>query len=330
MGTARIMVVEDDVVISMDLKASLVKMGYEVCAAFCSGEEAVEAIGSANPDLVLMDMRLKGEMSGVDAARQIHQEHGTPLIFLTAYSDSPLLEEARLTEPFGYLLKPYREDCLRTAIEIALYKAEMQEQLRQSEERFRGISASALDAIILLEPTGEITFWNPAAERMFGYSRAEALDRTMDFVVVSGSTPQSWIEGFSGCDPASPPEGDTREIDCVRKNGEIFPAEVSFSTLRLGESWHAVWIVRDISERVRLEKERGRLIDDLTKALAEVKTLSGLLPICSHCKSIRDDDGYWRTLESYIASHSQADFSHGICPDCVKKYYPQVERKKQK
>ncbi|MDD5231577.1 MAG: response regulator, partial [Candidatus Marinimicrobia bacterium] len=83
-------------------------------------------------------------------------------------------------------------------------------------------------------------------------------------------------------------------------------------------------VLRDITEKKKAEAEREKLIRDLQEALNQVKTLSGLLPICSHCKKIRDDKGYWSEVETYIHSHSDVDFSHGICPECLKKYYPEI------
>jgi len=81
-------------------------------------------------------------------------------------------------------------------------------------------------------------------------------------------------------------------------------------------------IAHDITKRIQAEKEREKLILNLQEALDNIKTLSGLLPICSNCKKIRDDKGYWNQIESYIRDHSEAEFSHGICPECAKKYYP--------
>ena len=82
---------------------------------------------------------------------------------------------------------------------------------------------------------------------------------------------------------------------------------------------------RNLDERIKAEKQREKVIDELKAALAEVKQLSGLLPICSHCKKIRDDEGYWNQIESYITKHSDAKFSHGICQECLKKYYPDFD-----
>jgi len=90
---------------------------------------------------------------------------------------------------------------------------------------------------------------------------------------------------------------------------------------------YAQHLNEEISERKRVEEERERLVQDLQEALAEVKTLSGLLPICASCKKIRDDKGYWRQIEIYIRDHSEAEFSHSICPECVKKMYPNLQDK---
>jgi PAS domain S-box-containing protein len=86
-----------------------------------------------------------------------------------------------------------------------------------------------------------------------------------------------------------------------------------------------ICISKEITERKRVEVEREQLIQDLKEALAKVRTLSGLLPICAHCKKIRDDHGYWTRIESYISAHSQAEFSHGICPDCVERTFPDLQ-----
>jgi PAS domain-containing protein len=113
------------------------------------------------------------------------------------------------------------------------------------------------------------------------------------------------------------------ELTARRKDGTLFPVEISsmvFPDAR-GHS-RTCLIIRDIGERKTAEHERERLIRELQDALAKVKSLSGLLPICASCKKIRDDVGKWHVLEIYIRNHTQADFSHGICPDCQKKLYP--------
>ena len=109
----------------------------------------------------------------------------------------------------------------------------------------------------------------------------------------------------------------------VRKDGTVFPISVITSPISVGgRTIASVTAFRDISERKKIEQEKEDLIAELRKALATIKTLHGILPICASCKKIRDDKGSWNQLESYIREHSEAEFSHGLCPDCAKRLYP--------
>ena len=109
-----------------------------------------------------------------------------------------------------------------------------------------------------------------------------------------------------------------------RKDGTTFPVEVSTRMLEMEGETFIQSIIRDITERKRAEEEREKLIRELQTALLKVKTLSGFLPICASCKKIRDDKGYWNQIESYISEHSEAEFSHGICPECARRLYPEL------
>ena len=108
----------------------------------------------------------------------------------------------------------------------------------------------------------------------------------------------------------------------LKKSGEEFPVEINSNIINQGGKPYILAVVRDITERKKAEKERDRLIRELKQSLSRVKELSGLLPICASCKKIRDDKGYWQQIEAYISRHSNAEFSHSICPDCMKKLYP--------
>ncbi len=115
------------------------------------------------------------------------------------------------------------------------------------------------------------------------------------------------------------------ELNFKHKEGAVFPAELTSAIFRDSDDEEKSMIVfRDITERKQLEEEKENLIIDLQNALSEVKKLSGLLPICSSCKKIRDDRGYWNGVETYISEHSEAEFTHGICPDCMRKLYPEI------
>ena len=133
MANAQIMVVEDEGVISKDIQNMLRNLGFSVPAIAFSGEEAIKKAAETHPDLVLMDIVLEGKMDGVEAAEQIRDRFDIPVVYLTAYADDNTLQRAKVTEPYGYILKPFEERELHTAIEIALYKHRMERKLRESE-----------------------------------------------------------------------------------------------------------------------------------------------------------------------------------------------------
>ena len=122
MAGKRILIVEDQIITAKDIKECLQDIGYVVLSIVSSGEEAIKKVGEENPDLVLMDIMIEGEMDGIETARQIRSISNIPVVYLTAYSDKNILERAKITEPFGYILKPFNERELQINIEIALYK----------------------------------------------------------------------------------------------------------------------------------------------------------------------------------------------------------------
>lgn len=128
MEPVRILVVEDEGVTAMDIQAQLQSLGYDVPALAFSGEEAVVQAENLRPDLILMDIRLTGKLSGIEAATQIRERYNTPLIYLTAYADEETLQQAKITEPVGYILKPFDQRTLRSTIEMALYRHKMERQ----------------------------------------------------------------------------------------------------------------------------------------------------------------------------------------------------------
>ena len=201
-----------------------------------------------------------------------------------------------------------------------------EETIRESEAQLKAITNTAKDAVIMMNQMGEIEFWNPAAEKIFGFSIQEAMNQNLHNLLVPPEYHAPFHKGFpkfkeTGQGAAI---GQTLELKALHKNGVMFPVELSLSAIKIEGQWHAIGILRDISERKANEAERERLIDDLQEALAKVKTLSGFLPVCANCKKIRDDGGYWNQIESYIEAHSEAEFSHSICPECEKELYPEL------
>src|SRR5512143_2014839 len=144
MSTTPILVVEDEYIVGKDVEARLVNLGYSVMAVVGSGEEAVAHVRRRSPELVLMDIMLKGEMDGIAAAEQIRSIADIPIVFLTAFADMQTLRRAQVTDAFGYLLKPFEERELQITIEMALYKHRMESRLRENEKRYRDFFEEAL------------------------------------------------------------------------------------------------------------------------------------------------------------------------------------------
>jgi CheY-like chemotaxis protein len=189
----RILIVEDDAIVGLVLTEQLKGLGFDVVALARTGDESLRAAEDSTPDLALVDIGLVGAMDGTDAASRLRADFGIPVIFITARTDAATLARAKLSEPYGYLVKPFDPRELGVTIEMALFK-------------------------------------------------------------------------------------------------------------------HAA------------EEERRRLLQELQEALAKVKILTGLLPICRGCKKIRDDSGYWNQVEIFLAQQTEATFSHGFCPQCAEKW----------
>jgi len=190
MNRSTILVVEDEAIIAADLEERLSALGYGVAGTAATGDDAVASVSRRSPDLVLMDVILRGPLDGIEAASRIHERADTPIVFLTASADPATLERLRRGVASGYIRKPFDDRTLEMNIELALLR-------------------------------------------------------------------------------------------------------------------HAA------------ERERARTISELETALARVRTLEGLLPICAVCKNIRDEQGEWQRVEAYIAARSDAQFTHGYCPGCA-------------
>ncbi len=142
-----------------------------------SGEAALEKVSQSWPDLVLMDIVLRGSMDGVETAQQVHDRFDIPVIYLTAHADDDTLERAKITHPFGYLVKPFDERELHTAVELAIYKHRMERQLRESEQHFRSLIENATDLITILDCDGIIRFASPSHLPLLGYRPGELVGR---------------------------------------------------------------------------------------------------------------------------------------------------------
>ncbi|MGB7749688.1 MAG: PAS domain S-box protein [Verrucomicrobiia bacterium] len=197
---------------------------------------------------------------------------------------------------------------------------------KRMEEKLHQLSIAVEQSpasIVITNTAGDIEYVNPKFIALTGYTLAEVLGKNPRVLKSGEKSPEAYRELWETIKAGKEWSG---EFHNKKKNGELYWEFASISPIRdpAGRVTHYVAVKEDITARKQTEAERDRLIQDLQNALAHVKSLSGLLPICAGCKKIRDDKGYWSQVESYIQSHSEAKFSHGMCPDCLKKWYPDL------
>lgn len=164
MATSRLLVVEDEGIVALDIQARLIHLGYQVTGIADSGEDAIEMAEEARPDLVLMDIRLRGAMDGIETAQQIRSRFGIPVVYLTAYADELTLQRAKHSEPLGYLIKPFEERELRSTLEMALHKIETDKRARIQAERLQRIVSTLPEGVALLEGDWRVVLVNSKAQ----------------------------------------------------------------------------------------------------------------------------------------------------------------------
>ncbi|MBN1873814.1 MAG: PAS domain S-box protein [Anaerolineae bacterium] len=192
-NSVRILIVEDDYLIIRSLQWLLQVAGYEVAGVAVSGTEAIEQAALLYPDLILMDIRLKGDMDGIETVARIQERQDVPVIYLTGQADEDTLQRAKITAPFGYLLKPVGSDELHRAIEIALHKHALEGQLKESERRYRALFEGIPIGLYQTTVAGEILNVNPALVAMLGYpDRASLLAQHVRDIYVDFDVRQYW------------------------------------------------------------------------------------------------------------------------------------------
>ena len=182
MSDLKIMVVEDESLAVLDIKRRLKKLGYVLTRSVFSGEEAVSAAAQDKPDLILMDIVLAGEMDGIQAAGEIRASHDIPIIFLTAYADAETLHKAKFTGPSGYIIKPFEDREIQTAIELALYKHEAWKKEKAHQQWLSTTLESIGDGVVTTDAEGRVTYMNGVAEVLTGWKAGNAMGRDLSEV----------------------------------------------------------------------------------------------------------------------------------------------------
>jgi PAS domain S-box-containing protein len=191
----------------------------------------------------------------------------------------------------------------------------------QNDSEFRALMEVSPDPIVVYDPDGKTTYINPAFGETYGWSFEELLGKRIDFVPEEEVEPtlDAWRRTLGG-------EKVFFETRRYTKDGRTL--DIQLRTAILDKDGRHLWSIvihRDVTPIKQAEREREKLIEELQIALSKLKILSGMLPICAKCKKIRDDKGYWNQIETYIQSHTAAEFSHSICPGCADKLYPELK-----
>ena len=280
----------------------------------------LERLSKEAPDVILLDLGLPDSQELVTFNAVQEHAGNTPIVILTAFDDEETGFNAVKAGAQNYLIKGrFSYDSLalvlRYSIERQRLKTVLAEQTRKlqeslgrtatyavdleaSEARFRNIITENADGIIIVNREGIVQFVNPAVEALFGRQSKDFLGEMFGFPVVGG---------------------ERTEVDIVTKDNQPVTAEIRVVEIEWKGETVYLASLRDITERKIAEEEKTKLISELQDALTKIETLSGLIPICAWCKKIRDDEGYWKSVENYIEEHSKATFTHGMCTECAKK-----------
>ncbi|HEX6034629.1 MAG TPA: EAL domain-containing protein [Anaerolineales bacterium] len=251
MNEARILIVEDEIITAMDLQQRLAGLGYEVAGRVSNGVAAVSQASELRPDLILMDIHLKGEMDGIEAAEHIRSQCPTPIIFLTAFADVETLQRAKVTEAFGYIIKPFEERELSVSIEIALYRHRLEQRLRDSEARLQAIFDAAFDGLFVIDMQGRFVNVNPAGCSLTGYTHEEILAADFRRLLF----PEDALEFIEQEKILSYLGTGTREVRLRRKDGVEIWVELTLTLLHLSSDEYILGTVQDITTRRRAEAE---------------------------------------------------------------------------
>jgi len=258
MAENRIMIVEDDFIISSHIKSTLSGLGYDVTYQVSTGEEAIKRAEEDSPDLVLMDIKLEGEMDGIEAAGQIRARFNIPVVFLTAFSDNKILDRAKITEPYGYIMKPFEDRELHSNIEIALYKHRIEKELKESKEWLSITLQSIGDAVIATNSEDKITFMNPVAETLTGWKKKNAIEKTLKnvFHVINEENGKLVEDSITEIIQSSATMSRLNHTLLVTTDSTKIPIDISGAPIKddKGKIVGVVLVFRDVSDRKMAEE----------------------------------------------------------------------------
>jgi len=259
MEKARILIVEDEAIIAMEVESQLQGLGYNVTSIVDTGEKAIKKAEEDRPDLILMDIRIKGEMDGIDTAEAIRSQFGIPVIFSTAYLDHDRIDRAKITMPFGYVLKPIQERDLKVTIEMALYVAKVdrerrkvEEELKLEKEKYKIAFQTSPDAVNINRMDGLYVDINEGFTWLTGFSREDVIGKFSSEIQI-WAIPEDRERLTSGLKEKGYVENLESKFRC--KDGSFKTSLMSARIIELNSEPHILSITRDITDRKKIEEE---------------------------------------------------------------------------
>lgn len=264
-ASPKILIVEDEYDIAEDIQNRLLILGYPDTSLALSGEEAIELGRNKPPELILMDVMLKGGIDGIETAQRFREIGDIPVIYLTAFSDADALRRARETEPFGYIVKPFQTRDLRIAIEMGLYKHRVDRRVRENSRWMNKVLANISDSVIAIRASGQIRLFNLAAEKLTGWTEFEALGQNLKDVVALSEESGSAKVPFP---PKLETQGENFNAILTSRSGAEVPVEVGVQFIGddSGGNTDYLFVIRDISGQKASEEYMKNLafLDNLT------------------------------------------------------------------
>ncbi len=315
-----ILIVDDQPYALHGVSRVLKSGGYETLEA-STGTECLRLATDQKPDLILLDVVLP-DIDGREVCKHIKANPATKDIYVVLLSgiktDSDSLAEGLDQGADGYIVRPIPNRELLARVKSLLRLKEAEKRLNEALEFNQKILATSSVGIATYSFDGRTTFTNVAMAHIIGGTKEQLLGqnfRQLDSWKVCGLLAAAEEVLATGGEK-------TLQVHGTTAFGREVWLDCGLCRFKSGDEDHLLLTISDITSLKRAEQDKQTMIENLQKALSGVKKLSGLLPICASCKKIRDDQGYWNDVERYVSEHSEAQFSHSLCPDCMKKLYP--------
>jgi PAS domain S-box-containing protein len=342
----RIMLVDDEAIITMQLEKRLASMGYEVVGVASSGVQSLHLARELKPDLVLMDIVMPGDVDGIEAASRIRSELDIPIVFLTAFADETYLERAKGADPFGYLVKPFHEKEVHASIEVALHRGMIEKRFRDREQLYRLIMENAFDPICVVDREGRVLDANRRAEQALGFIRSDLCGKPFQDMLARGE----WVKFHRSMrEVLGTGNGTLRHLTLRSSSGRKLRFELSMSMVsHAGYTNALLFILGDsASRRMRSFKKgmedetppRARAGGGGAAVLAEEAspgTRTGFpvseggssprraAQVCTSCGRRKNEKGVWIDAEVSASDHLGLQYSFGICSECAHVLWPEM------